>query len=213
MVHLGRSIPIQLRVVWSAQAKCKQCGVNGSRTLAEVLDFLKGNDLVFIFDLLSPPESHPFHDQFFDICFQMIHQAGMDSRVWFLAKGEERKVVISSAPEMVLTFGADYKNPPDAQDLAVNGYQVVNVDYGIPLEWIPKFRQADLKVNLYVVDEPAMFSRLWLAGVDSMTTNNVHSMVALDKPTLDLTYLNYLFLYCLVGFMGLGLSLISKTIL
>jgi glycerophosphoinositol inositolphosphodiesterase len=179
-------------------------------TLAEVLDFLQGNEMVFIFDLLSPPEDHPFHEPFFDICFSQIHQAGVDSRVWFLAKGEERLKVISSAPQMVLTYGADYKDPPDAQALSDQGYQIVNVDYGMPLEWIARYKQAGLKVNPYVVDEPAMFSRLWLAGADSMTTNNVHSMVSLNKPTPDLPYMNYLLVYCLVGFASLGLSFIIK---
>jgi glycerophosphoinositol inositolphosphodiesterase len=114
---------------------------------------------------------------------------------------------------MVLTYGADYKNPPQAETLVEQGYQIVNVDYGLPLKWIARYKQAGLKVNPYVVDEPAMFSRLWLAGVDSMTTNNVHAMVSLEKPTLDLPFMKYLFIYCLAGFASLGLSFIIKRLI
>jgi len=175
-------------------------------TLAEVLDFLKDNDQVFIFDLLNPPPEHPYHDRFFDICFSLIHKAGFDSRVWFLVKGEERELVVSSAPQMILTYGADYTNPPEARELAEKAYQIINVDFGLPIEWIRQYQQAGLKVNLYVVDEPWMFSRFWLAGADSITTNNVHSMIALDRPAFSLPFSTYLFLWGLFGILGLGLT-------
>jgi glycerophosphoinositol inositolphosphodiesterase len=90
-------------------------------TLAEVLDFLKETHQVFIFDLISPPPGHPFSAQFFDLCFSQIHQAGFDSRVWFLAKGAEKALIASSAPDMVLAYGADFKNPPAAQAMAGRG--------------------------------------------------------------------------------------------
>ena len=179
-------------------------------SLAEELDFLKGNELIFIFDLIDPPEGHPYHDQFFEICFNMIHQAGLDSRIWFLAKGERREMVAASAPGMVLTYGADYRRPPEASELTQQGYQIVNVEYGLPVERIQKYQQAGLKVNLYVVDEPWMFSKMWLAGADSMTTDNVHTMVSLDKPLLDIPYSSYFTAYSLFGIVTLAITLLSK---
>ncbi len=178
-------------------------------TLAEILDFLRENHLVFLFDLLSPPPEHPFSAQFFDICFSQIHQAGLDSRIWFLAKGEEKALIASSAPGMILVYGADYRNPPVAQKLVELGYQILNVEYGLPLERVLKDQQAGLKVNLYVVDEPWLFSRAWLAGVDSLTTNNVHSLVALGHPVFSLSYAKYLWIWSLAGLAGLGWVLLS----
>ena len=104
------------------------------------------------------------------------------------------------------SHGADYTNPPEARELAEKAYQIVNVDYGLPVEWIQKYQQAGLKVILYVVDEPWMFSRFWLAGADSITTNNVHSMIALDRPAFSLPFSTYLFLWGLFGILGLGLT-------
>lgn len=176
-------------------------------TLAEVLDLLRDNELVFIFDLLSPPAGHPYHAQFFEICFSLIQQAGIDDRVWFLAKGSERDWVASLAPEMILTYGADYANPPEPGELIKGGYQIVNVDYSLPTEYIKRYQQVGLKVNLYVVDEPWMFSRFWLAGVDSMTTNNVHSMVALTQPVFGMPHKLYLVLWVMAGIIGLGAAL------
>jgi len=50
---------------------------------------------------------------------------------------------------------------------------VLNVEYGIRLK---KFQKSAswFESQLYVVDEPGC-SPAWLAGVDSLTTNNVHS--------------------------------------
>ena len=178
-------------------------------TLAEVLDFLKANDLVFIFDILNPPPDHPFSAAFFEMCFSQIHQAGFDSRIWFLVKGDNKEVIVSSAPDMILAYGADYTDLPVAQRLAQEGYQVLNVEYGFPLDQVTQFQQAGLKVNLYVVDEPWLFSQAWLAGVDSSTTNNAHTLAALKHPVFGLTYAKYLWVWSLVGLVGLVWAFLS----
>jgi hypothetical protein len=175
-------------------------------TLAAVLKFLKENPLIFIFDLLRPPPEHPFYGQFFDICLSQIHQAGFDSRIWFLAKGAEKEAVTSLAPGMILAYGADYRNPPEANELAGEGYRVINVEYGIPLEQVPNYHAGGLNVNLYVVDEPWMFSQSWLEGVDSLTTNNVHSLAALGQPVFGLTRVLYLWIWGLAGLVGFGIA-------
>jgi glycerophosphoryl diester phosphodiesterase len=178
-------------------------------TLAEVLDLLKENNLVFIFDILSPPPGHPFSASFFEMCFSQIHQAGFDSRIWFLAKGAEKELIASSAPGMILAFGADYTNLPAAQALANEGYQILNVEYGFSLEQVPRYQRAGIKVNLYVVDEPWLFSQAWLAGVDSLTTNNGHTLAALNHPVFGLAYAKYLWIWSLAGLAGLGWALLS----
>jgi glycerophosphoryl diester phosphodiesterase len=190
-------------------SEAQEISQEGIPTLAEVLDFLKENNLVFIFDLLSPPSDHPYSAKFYKMSLSQIHQAGLDSRIWFLAKGKEKALIASSASEMVLAYGADYRNPPAAQALVDEGYQVLNVEYGYPLNRIPKDQQAGMKVNLYVVDEPWLFSQAWLAGTDSLTSNNVHALAALDHPVYSLTYMKYLWIWGLVGLVGLGCALLT----
>jgi hypothetical protein len=110
---------------------------------------------------------------------------------------------------MVLAYGSDYRNPLAAQALVDEGYQVLNVEYGYPLNRISKDQQAGMKVNLYVVDEPWLFSQAWLAGADSLTSNNVHSLAALDHPVFSLTYLKYLWKWGMLGLVGLGWALLA----
>ncbi|OGO25605.1 MAG: hypothetical protein A2136_11120 [Chloroflexi bacterium RBG_16_54_11] len=60
-------------------------------------------------------------------------------------------------------------------------------------------------VNLYTVDEAWQFSRLWLLGVDSITTSNVGEMANLEKPILMLPYDLYSLLWSVIGLSAMGL--------
>lgn len=173
--------------------------------LADWLDIVRQNHLAFIFDLKQPSENHPYAASFFDIAFNQIRQAGIDTLVWYLVDEAQLQTLRDLAPEMKPAYGVDYQSPPAAADLKDQGYQMVNVEYGIDRSWIQQYQAANLWVNLYTVDEPWQFSRLWLLGVDSITTSNAHVMAALGQPTFSLPYSLYALIWTLVGLLGLGL--------
>ncbi len=135
-------------------------------TLAEELEVASKNHLVLIFDLKQPPQDHPYYQQFFDIVFEQIRVAGIDSQIWFLADQQQARIIQASAPKMILVHGTDYQHPPQPSDLLANGYQIVNADFSLAPEWIHAYHAAGLWVNLYTVDEPWQYSRLWLLGVE-----------------------------------------------
>jgi hypothetical protein len=108
---------------------------------------------------------------------------------------------------MIATYSADYQSLPPASTLVADSYQIVNVEYGISPAWIQQYRDAGLWVDVYTVDEPWQFSRLWLLGVDSVTTSNSAVMVALSRPIFSISYSAYLLVWSLVGLAGLGLLL------
>jgi glycerophosphoryl diester phosphodiesterase len=172
-------------------------------TLAELLDVVRRYKFTFIFDLKEPPADHPYGKQFFDIVFKQIHQAGIDSQVWFLVDRNQLKVIRADAPEMKPAYGVDFLHPPDAMDLAAQGYRIVNAEYGLSEDWIRQYHEAGLWVNIYTVDEAWQFSRLWLLGVNSITTSNAQEMVALAGPILSLPYSLYLPLWVGVGLLVL----------
>jgi hypothetical protein len=108
---------------------------------------------------------------------------------------------------MKLAYGVDYQSPPSADELKAAGYQIVNAEYGLPKDWISTYQEAGLWVNQYTIDEPWQYSRLWLLGVDSTTSSNVHTMVGLEQPVFSLTFGNYLLLWSIIGMISLGLLL------
>jgi hypothetical protein len=67
---------------------------------------------------------------------------------------------------------------------------------------IRTYQDAGLWVNLYTVDEPWQFSRFWLSGVDSITTNNLHLFTTLNQPVFSLPLASYLALWLILNLFG-----------
>jgi glycerophosphoryl diester phosphodiesterase len=173
--------------------------------LNDWLEFVRAHELTFIFDLKPPPEGHPFAGSFFQLAFDQIHNVGIDHQIWFLVDPVQLQTVRNLAPTIIRAYGADYQSPPTAADLTGPGYQLVNVEYGLSPRWIDEYQAANLWLNIYTVDEPWQFSRLWLLGVDSVTTSNARVMSRLDHPLFSLPYGQYALLWGLVGLLWLGL--------
>ena len=194
----------------------KEYQQQGIPTLADELDFVRQSKQVFIFDLKPPPPGHPYASSFFDLALAQIHQVGIDSQVWFLVNEQQLPVVHQVAPQIALAFGADYHSLPGAKDLKAMGYQIVNVEYGIAPAKIREYQKAGLWVNVYTVDEPWQFSRLWLYGIPSITTSNLAAMAHLERPILSLPYPRFFGIWivvCLLGlaaFFGLRFSLFTQ---
>lgn len=183
-------------------------------TLAEELGVASKNHLILIFDLKQPPQDHPYYQQFFDIVFEQIHAAGIDSQIWFLADQRQARIIQASAPKMILVHGTDYQQPPQPSDLLANGYQIVNADFSLAPGWIRAYHAAGLWVNLYTVDEPWQYSRLWLLGVDSITSSNAGALQALHRPVFSLPFPTYLVLWIALGLAAIGaLLLLARPLL
>lgn len=175
--------------------------------LSDWLDIIRQEHLALRFDLKQPPEGHPYRDSFFELVFSQVHQAGIDPQIWFLVDQKQLQTLRQQAPGMIATYSAYYQALPPAADLVGDGYQIVNVEYGINPESIRQYKEAGLWVDVYTVDEPWQFSRLWLLGVDSITTSNSAVMAALTQPVFILPYSQYLLVWGLVGLAVLALIL------
>jgi glycerophosphoryl diester phosphodiesterase len=173
-------------------------------TLADELQIVRENNLVFIFDLKQPPEDQPYANSFFDICLSQLQKAGVDAQVWFLVNESQLEEIRSAAPAMKPAYGVDFQAPPSAGELKSAGFQIVNAEYGLSKEWIRNYQAADLWVNLYTIDEPWQYSSLWLLGIKSTTTSNSQTMLALGRPILYLPFNEYLLLWSAVGVLVLA---------
>jgi glycerophosphoryl diester phosphodiesterase len=176
-------------------------------TLADELQIVRKNKLAFIFDLKQPPDDQPYARSFFNLCLSQIQAAGIDAQVWFLVDQAQLEAIRLTAPAMKPAYGVDFRTPPSAGDLKASGYQIVNAEYGLSKDWIRNYQGANLWVNLYTIDEPWQYSRLWLLGVNSTTTSNTQSMIGLSRPILSLPFRQYVVLWSGVGILGLALVL------
>jgi hypothetical protein len=70
------------------------------------------------------------------------------------------------------------------------------------------YQSAGLWVNLWTVDESWQYSRLWLMGADSVTSNNIQNLITLSMPVMAVPYSLYLVIWGLAGI--LAAVLVSK---
>ena len=168
-------------------------------SLADWAGLVARNDLAFVFDLREPPDGHPYRGQMLALALDELAAAGAGPKVWMLVGGaDEIALVRARLPQAQLAAGIDGLNPPGADELTGAGYTVVNSEYSLPDTAIRAYRQAGLWVNLWTVDEPWQFSRLWLAGASSTTTNASHLLARLARPVFGMSWTVYLLVWGLL---------------
>ncbi|MBN2389249.1 MAG: hypothetical protein JXR84_00915 [Anaerolineae bacterium] len=168
--------------------------------LEAVLQVVKENDLYFIYDLRIPSAGHPYAGQALDLCLEEIKVSSVADHTWVLAEPGAITQIQSALPGAILAAGIGYTGiPPSPASLVADGYRVVNSVYGLSIRRIHAYQDAGLWVNLWVVDEPWQYSRLWLAGADSVTSNNSQGLLAMPRPVLAMPYGIYLLVW---GFLG-----------
>jgi glycerophosphoryl diester phosphodiesterase len=169
-------------------------------TLEATLQVVKENDLYFIYDLRIPSTGHPYIGQALGLCLEEIKAAGAAGHTWVLAEPDAITQIRSVLPDVILATGIGYTEiPPSPVSLVANGYRVVNSAYGLSNRMIHAYQNAGLWVNLWVVDEPWQYSRLWLAGADSVASSNSQSLLAMPHPILAMPYSIYLPVWGLLG--------------
>ena len=180
-------------------------------TLETMLKVVKANNLYFIYDLRIPSAGHPYADQAFDLCLEEIKSSGVAGHAWVLAEPDEIDKVRSTLPGAIPAAGIGYyEDPPSPAVLAADGYQVVNSVVSLSDRTIHAYQDAGLWVNLWLVDEPWQYSRLWLAGANSVSSNYVQILAAISRPVAAITYPVYLAIWGMVGLLAAWLYFSKK---
>jgi glycerophosphoryl diester phosphodiesterase len=179
-------------------------------SFGEILRIVHENHLHLIFDLRTPSVDHPFADQTLSLCLAEIQAAGVASQTWVLAGLDEIPIIRATLPGAVLAKGLDYGNAPAPEELSAAGYQLVNSEFGLSNWKIRAYEDAGLWVNIWTVDQPWQYSRLWLAGADSVTSNNIQAMIALSRPVMAMSYSIYLLVWGLIRVVAATLVAIRR---
>ncbi|MFU8827334.1 MAG: glycerophosphodiester phosphodiesterase family protein [Brevefilum sp.] len=168
-------------------------------TLVEALERVGEHNMVIMFDMRYPPADHPYYEEYFAIVLEQSLEARLNSDLWFLLSQNQLPIVLERAPGVTRVAGASSSALPAPEALQDFGYEIINVDTGIPTVNIRAYRAEGLGVNVYTIDEPWLFSQFWLAGVTSVTTNNIHTLSQLDRPLLNVPYARYVLFWGLFG--------------
>uniref|UniRef100_A0A803JEG5 Glycerophosphodiester phosphodiesterase domain containing 2 n=1 Tax=Xenopus tropicalis TaxID=8364 RepID=A0A803JEG5_XENTR len=164
--------------------------------LQEVLKEAEKNNISIIFDLYVPPEDHPYNDSYIDITLETIFNSSIRPELILWLPDEQREEVIARAPGFRQIFG-----PLKQENYTL---EAVNMPYNLSLEKIRSYRQKNISVNLYVVNEPWLFSYVWCAGATSVTSNACHLLKNIQRPQWVLDPQYYVIIWIVVDAISLA---------
>ncbi|XP_042681370.1 glycerophosphoinositol inositolphosphodiesterase GDPD2 isoform X1 [Centrocercus urophasianus] len=160
-------------------------------SLEQVLDAAKESNISIMFDLR--PENHSDYQSFVNATLEVILQSGIPlQQVLWLPDGF-REQVKQQVPGVQQIYGR--KRLQDEKEPLLH----VNLPYqDMSSEEIKQYRQDNISVNLYVVNQPWLFSVLWCSGVSSVTTNACQVLKEMKHPIWLLPSSTYLMIWIVV---------------
>ncbi|KAL0973107.1 hypothetical protein UPYG_G00199050 [Umbra pygmaea] len=138
-------------------------------SLADVLDLANQTGRTVLFDLRQPPHGHPYRDTYLNLTLNLINTHINSSQVLWLPS-EQREKIDQMDPELQQTAG----QTASIEELQNSHITTLNLHYStMSAQRISKYRRVNISVNLYVVNQPWLYSVAWCSGASSVTTNNM----------------------------------------
>lgn len=157
--------------------------------LEELLKEAAVLNLSIMFDLRRPPQNHTYYDTFVNQTLETVLSAGVPQAMVLWLPDEDRANVQQRAPRMRQIYGQQRSNRSERP-------QFLNLPYqDLPLLDIKALHQDNVSVNLFVVNKPWLFSLLWCAGVDSVTTNDCQLLQQMRYPIWLISPQTYLMMW------------------
>ncbi|KAM6151318.1 glycerophosphoinositol inositolphosphodiesterase GDPD2 [Rhynchocyon petersi] len=150
-------------------------------------------NLSIMFDLRRPPQNHTYHDTFVKQTLETVLSARVPQKMVLWLPDEDRANVQQRAPQMRQIYGHQGGNITERP-------QFLNLPYqDLSLLDIKALHQDNISVNLFVVNKPWLFSLLWCAGVDSVTTNDCQLLQQMQYPIWLLPPQTYLAIWIITN--------------
>ncbi|XP_072785407.1 glycerophosphoinositol inositolphosphodiesterase GDPD2 isoform X4 [Taeniopygia guttata] len=160
-------------------------------SLEQALEAAKQSNISIMFDLR--PENHSDYQNFVNVTLGVILQSGIPlQQVLWLPDGF-REDVKQQAPGVQHVYGR--KKSENEKEAVLH----INLPYqDMSSEEIRQYRRENISVNLYVVNQPWLFSVLWCSGVSSVTTNACQVLKEMKHPIWLLPSSTYFMIWIVV---------------
>ncbi|XP_059731126.1 glycerophosphodiester phosphodiesterase domain-containing protein 4 isoform X4 [Bos taurus] len=166
--------------------------------LSELLEIARKAKKKVIFDLYTPPRSHPSRSSYIRLVVSVILDSKIEQHLIIWLPGSERDYVRSKAPgfqhigrlftierltkEKITRINVDYKN------LFYNG--------------LKEYKAANITINVYLVNEPWLFSLAWCSSIHSVTTDNIQVLKEINHPYYFMTPDFYMFMWIFLDILS-----------
>ncbi|XP_060038820.1 glycerophosphoinositol inositolphosphodiesterase GDPD2 isoform X2 [Erinaceus europaeus] len=173
-------------------------------TLEELLQEAAVLNLSIMFDLRHPSQNHTYYKNFVKQTLETVLSARVPQAMVLWLPDEDRAYVQQRAPGLCQIYGHRQWecNRTEAQPYRLNlPYQELS-----HLN-IKSMHQCNTSVNLFVVNKPWLFSLLWCAGVDSVTTNDCQLLQQMHHPVWLIPPRTYLMMWVITNCVSILLLL------
>ncbi|XP_062910735.1 glycerophosphodiester phosphodiesterase domain-containing protein 5 isoform X2 [Mobula hypostoma] len=160
--------------------------------LVEVLQLAVRKNKSVMLDLWRPPAEHPFHFTWINVTLEAILESGIPQEMVMWLPEEDRSLVQRLAPGFQ-HFSSVKQNATALHSQGISG---LNLRYNkVDADEMRKYAAKNITTNLYLVNEPWLFSVLWCAGVQSVTSDACQILNKVRTPTWILHPDEYLMLW------------------
>ncbi|KAB0356329.1 hypothetical protein FD754_000485 [Muntiacus muntjak] len=164
--------------------------------LTDLLKIAQKEKKLVIFDLNAPPPRHPSRKSYIHLVVRVILDSKIEQHLIAWLPGSERKYIKSKAPGFQ-HVGTYYT----LKELADENITRINVDYKrLYYNGLREYKAANISINLYVVNEPWLFSLVWCSSIHSVTTDNIEVLNEMNYPYYFMSFLDNLSTYCLTRY-------------
>ncbi|XP_048389511.1 glycerophosphodiester phosphodiesterase domain-containing protein 5 isoform X2 [Stegostoma tigrinum] len=169
---------------WTAQALSQKDNAEALNQslcrLADVLSLAVHWNKSVMVNLRRPPPEHPFYTSWINVTLETILESGIAQDLVIWLPEEDRWMVRQVAPG----FQQMSSVKQNATALHEQGIMGLNLRYNkVNAEEVREYASENISTNLYLVNEPWLFSVLWCAGVRSVTSDACQVLSEVRAPT------------------------------
>ncbi|XP_045434103.1 glycerophosphodiester phosphodiesterase domain-containing protein 4 [Pipistrellus kuhlii] len=162
--------------------------------LSDYLEIARKTNNYVIFDINGPPPKHPLRNTYIRRVVDVILDSKIEHRLVYWLPGFDRRYVRWKAP--------NFRHVGRLQSINVlkrENISIINVDY----KWmfynrLNDYKAANFIINLYIINEPWLFSLAWCSRINSVTTDNIELLRQINYPYYSMTPKYYVFLWVLL---------------
>uniref|UniRef100_A0A673TSK6 Glycerophosphodiester phosphodiesterase domain containing 4 n=2 Tax=Suricata suricatta TaxID=37032 RepID=A0A673TSK6_SURSU len=162
--------------------------------LTDLLEFAQKEKKFVLFDLNAPPRKHPLRNMYIRHVVNVILASKIEQHLIFWLPNFDRQYVRSRAPgfqQMGRLFSIER--------LRKENISRINVDYKkLFYKGLKDYKAANININLYIVNEPWLYSLAWCSRIHSVTTDNIQILSQLNHPYFFMTPGYYMFMWLLM---------------
>ncbi|XP_054581625.1 glycerophosphodiester phosphodiesterase domain-containing protein 4 [Eptesicus fuscus] len=162
--------------------------------LSDYLEIARKTNKYVIFDLNGPPPKHPLRNTYVRRVVDVILDSKIEQRMVYWLPGFDRGYVRWKAPNFQHVGRLD-----PIYELKKENISIINVDYKrLFHNGLSDYKAANIIINLYIVNEPWIFSLAWCSRINSVTTDNIVLLREINYPYYSMTPKYYVFLWVLL---------------